>query len=314
MIDQGRFREAYLPKFEKHIQLNTDKLIKNGDWKTFFTEGSTKHDHSDTRIHEASGPMRGWVMGSPMSKIDINDGHSKRRFINYYACRVEYTKGVRKFGSKELMMKITKAGANSPNQLLSEIGMAYIELGDTAMASVPLLNGKPMIDTTSADNQPIFSTTHTFKSTALYPYANKATAYTALTSDSLYEHRNAIGQWRNNTNELMSIKPKKLIVGYTNRKKAYELLHSSEDSETTNRSTNAVKQLGLSFEVYERMATPSEWFLETDAENDFTFDFGWKPETGKGYDDKTGIHFITVDMALQHGVADPRRFFAVKAA
>lgn len=314
MITEGKFTQEYLPRFEKHIKLNSDKLIKSGDWKTFFKEGKSSTLYSDTRIQEASGPMRAWVPGSPIDKIDLNDGHAKRRYMNNYACQIEYTKNVRKFGTKELMMKITNAGSNSPNQLLSEIGMSYIELGDQAQANIPKLKGKPMLDITSADGQPIFSTAHTFKSTALVTYANKASAYTALTGDSLYEHRNIISQWRNNTNELMSIRPKKLIVGYSNLKKAYELLKSSDDSETTNRSTNANKQLNLTFECYDRMVSPTEWFLETDAENDFTFDFAWKAETEKGYNGQTGVHWIAVDMAFQHGIADPRRFYAVKTA
>jgi hypothetical protein len=313
-ITSDQFTQHYLPKAEKIISTNIDKQIARGDFKIFFTEGSTSTKYSDTRIEEATDTMRAIVEGGLVPKIGLNDGHTKRRYVMEYGCRTEFTKMVRKCGDKKLIARIAKLGSDSPRQLIEELVAGYIELGDVAITSVPKINGRPMLDTTVADGQPIFSTAHTFKSSATVTYSNKAATYVSLDSDSVFDVYNAIAQWRNNTNQLMGIKAKKLVVGGPNRKKAMELMFSPDDSETSNRSISAVKKLGFTMDVYERMTSNTEWFVETDAENDFSLDYLYKPETEKGYDARTRVHYVVIDMAIQHGVADPRRWYAVKAA
>lgn len=314
MITANQMADLYLPKMEQYIDTNVSKLIAKGDWKLFFAEGGTKHLYEDTKVEEASGTMREKVDGSDSVAFKLHDGYTKRRSVRIYACAAEYTKLAWKTANNRLMMKISKACADSPNQMISDLVAAIIELGDSNLAGVPVVGGKPMIDTLAADGQPIFSTAHTFKSTGTETYSNKTSAYTALTADSLWDARNQIAGWRNNLGELLNIDAKRLVVGFANYKKAVELIRSKDDSETANRSTNSLNELGLTFTCYNRMINDTEWFLETNAENDYKIKFLWKPETKRDESVRSGTFLINVDTAFSHGVGDPRRWFANKAA
>lgn len=314
MITANQMADLFVPKMEKFIDTNVSKRLAAGDWKLFFTEGKTSALYEDTKIEEASGTMREKVDGSDSAAFKLNDGYTKRRHVRLYGCAAEYTKLAWKTANNRLMMKISRACADSPNQMISDLIAAIIELGDSSLASVPVVGGKPMIDTLAADGLPIFSTAHTFKSTALETYANKTNSYQALTSDSLWDAVNTVRGWKNNLGDLLNLECKKLVVGFSNHKKAVELIRSKDDSETTNRSTNSLNELGLTFQVYNRMTNDTEWFLETNAENDYQVNFIWKPETERDKAVRSGTFLINVDTAFSHGVGDPRRWFANKAA
>lgn len=313
-MDTSNFMaNLFMPKAEKIIKTNIAKAQKKGDWLLFFTSGSTGTQYEDTRIEEASGTMRQKVDGADAVRFKLNDGHTKRRQVRIYACAAEYTKLTWKTARKEYMAKITQACANAPELMLSNLVASIIELGDQS-AGIPVVDGLPMVDVLAADGQPIFSTAHTFKSTGTVTYANKTQSYQALTGDSLWNAVNEVRGWNNNLEDLLDIDCKKLVVGFSNHKKAVELIRSKDDSETTNRSTNAVNELGLTFQVYNRMINDTEWFLETTAENDYQINFVYKPDTAKDYDPSNGSYLIVVDTAFNHGVGDPRRWYANKAA
>lgn len=314
MITPNQMANMFMPKMEKFIDTNVNKRLAAGDWKLFFTDGSTKHYYEDTNIHEASGYMREKVDGSDSVGFKLNDGHKKRRQVRVYGCAAEYTKLAYRAANQELMMKISRACADSPNQMLSDMVAAFMELGDTSGAAIPTVNGLPMLDTLSADKLPVFSEAHTFKSTSNVTYSNKAQTYRALTGDSLFDMVNMIRGWRNNLGDLLNIDAKRLVVGFANHKKAIELIRSKDDSETANRSTNALGELGLTFTCYNRMINDTEWFLETDAQNDYQINFLWRPETERDKAVRSGTFLINVDTAFSHGVGDPRRWVAVKAA
>ena len=313
MITPNQMANLFLPKMEKYVRTNVDKRLKEGDWRLFFTDGSTSYLYEDTRIEEASGTMRQKVDGADAQRFKLNDGHTKRRQVRVYACAAEYTKLTWKAGKQELMGKITKACANAPNQMTSDMVAAIVELGDTA-SGIPVVDGLPMIDTVAADGQAIFSTAHTFKSTGTVTYSNKTSSYQPLTGDTLWNAVNEVRGWRNNLDDLLDIDCKKLVVGFSNHKKAVELIRSKDDSETTNRSTNAVNELGLTFTCYNRMINDTEWFLETTAENDYQINYLYRPETERDKGVSNGTYLIVVDTAFSHGVGDPRRWYANKAA
>lgn len=310
MITANQFGQHFMPKLEKEVNTIVNNLRK-GD-KLFYADGSTKSLYKDTRVNEASGTMRQLVDGANVEESKLNDGHAKRRHVRKYGTGIEYTEFVQMCADPKLLKRITTIGANAPNQLLYNLEAAAIELGDQGLANIPKVQNVPMIDTIAADGQPIFSTQHTWKSSGMYTWANKTAAFESLNGTNLFKWCNAIELWRDNLGQLTDIRAKELVVGHTNRKKAIELIRSTDDSETANRSTNATKELGLKLTVWNRMISPEECFLRTTAENDFLVEWLYKPKTERDYNKSNQVHKIILTMAFSMGVGYPGHWFANK--
>lgn len=315
-ITTGQMAEYLIPKMKKEITTNIASVIKKGEWTYVFDEESQSTDYTDTTILEAMGAARVVEEGAGAPEIKMNQGWNKRRALTEYGCKVGFTRRLRNMADAKAIKRLKDGLMLSPRQLLNNIGMGYLEYGDTAIASVPTFGGKPMIDSLSADGLTIFHTTHTFASDSSNTYSNKTSAFASLAQTSLFNAIYAVQLWRNNVGNALEADPEGLLIPVSLGEKAYELLHSRTKSETANRADNALNDY-MSWEsckILRMIVNQTEWFIRTNLPNDYIFGSGWKPGVEDKYDPNTGIFELIMSFAFSHGVADPRKIYANKAA
>lgn len=307
----GDFRENFKARMIKEINTNISKRMDAGEWKEIMKKGSINAEYQESRQDEAMGPAQMIGEGGMPPEAIVREGYSKRKAIQEVGLRAVYTRRVKKLDKRKLIAKITKNLAMSPNQYLENIAANYIEYSDTALASVPTVNGLPIIDSIGGDGLTLAHETHTFKSDMANTYSNKTASLQSLTQDVLQTMTNAVLNWTQNTGELLDVDVKRVIVPVAHQWKIYELLHSETKSETANRSDNALRQHygKASFYVYRHQINQDEFMLETNVENDYEMLFGWDPNIEDKYDSETGNTTLTLNFAVAHGVNDPRRYY-----
>lgn len=315
VMTTGEFRQYMMPKIQKEVTTNMAKLLKRGEFKMFVDEGSVTTEKTEYHSPENSGGAQFIEEGVAPPLESINDGWKKTLTVVEAGLMGAYTKRMVQLGRKDLQAKVTKMMQEAQPKQYEDLCALYIEYADTATASVPHLNGKPVIDTICNDGQTIASTSHGWLSDQLHTYSNKAASLTTLSADTAYNDVNVVEGWTDNTGRLMNFRVQRLIVGLPNRQQAYRLFASDDDAETTNRSTNTLRQIfsKSDFEVYRNMLSPQERMYQTDAPKTFRFDSAWAPNIETEYDKKTRINYLILDYAFAHGPVDPRNLYYVKA-
>lgn len=315
-ITSGDFRRYDIPSMIKEINTNTDRVLSSGQWKEVVEQGTLETDYSETFLPEASGAAKLMFEGQAAPEIRIEEGYSKRRALSDYGCCGAFTRRVLETGNKKKVKRIKDAVMNSPEQLFDNIAYSgYMELGDTAMTSIPTINGVPIIDSEAADGRPIFDTAHTFHSDIVNTYPTKSTGYLTLNQTNLFASIYAVQGWKNNVGNNLEADVKMMQIPIAWGEKAYELLHSRTKSETANRADNAINNYLASsdYKVLRKIVNQTEWFLKTTFPNDLMFEFAMKPRTYTKDDELIGVHWIIMAIMFAHGCADPRGMYAIKA-
>lgn len=313
MLTSGSIRR-FMKTLEKEVNSNVTKRIKEAEWKKIFAEETAVAEYVESYYREVGGAARLVEEGEAIPSQDIKDGWKKRVGVSMYGVQGQYTERAFKLGDKKLIAQITEDLSAAPAFLLNTIATLYWEYADKGLSAVPQIKGRPVIDTICADGKTIAATDHGYKSDINITYSNKSASYLSLTADTMFDVINTIELWRLNNTDLADAEAKQLIIGAYNQKKAYELLHSETDSETANRSDNALRsKFGpMDYTVLKRMVDPTEWGIITNWDNDYKFNFAWKPQTDRDFDKERRIHKIIMNFVFGHGVGDPRRIFFVK--
>lgn len=115
--------------------------------------------------------------------------------------------------------------------------------------------------------------------------SNYAATASSLTMDSLQEAMDHFENLKNEVGRPISMKPKLLVVGPSNRWKAEELLHSEYNPENANSAKNTVSDKGLQYMVSHYLSSDTAWFLAADKKNHDLRYLNRKPLALSSWDD-----------------------------
>lgn len=316
MITEADFRERYVPKAVEYIDNTSRSLVEKAQYKELYTEVESNTQYVMVKQKESMGPLQRTPTASQLPELRIRDGWDKRIYQFKYTGIARYPIEVRTFGATDVIADITKGLALARPHLMEIMGVTLFIYGQYALTSAPTVLGVPMVDTTSADGEPIFDTAHPYKSDPSVTIKNRSSAILELTQSNLQSVCNDILAWQLSSTAYMNVMAKRLIVPRQLRHKARELLGSKLQPETANNAVNALREdFGEGdYFVYRWLTSATEWYVETDAPNDFKFRKALESKAEKGYNGENQTHWISQTTIFSQGVADPTRFYKVCAA
>lgn len=312
MITTADFRDRFIPKAVEYIDTEQKNRFKEAQYKRVFKVISSDTQYVDTRQKESMGPLKMTAEGAELDELTQGDGFPKRITQVKWAGKVVYPMEVKLFELVELAADLTKNLALACPHLMEVIAAAFIEKGFTAIASIPNINGVPMVDSICGDGNTIFHATHGFKSDGSRNYANKnASAFVSMDQTSVQNMNNTILRWTSSTGSYLDIRPKTLMGPVEKRQTMRELCLSPLQPETANNAVNALKEdygEGDYF-VYRWLSNTAQWGCLTTAENDFKIRVAMKPTTEKGHNGENQTDWISLTTLFSIGANDPRHIF-----
>lgn len=317
MINASDFHKYGSKPMTRWIETNSKLEIKNAEWKKIMKKGDpVTHELVESKQVETMGAAQEFEDQGDMAKLSLDEGWAKKKMIAQVGAYIEYTNRSLKLGGKNYIQRSKEGLAKCPARWMDRIAMLYMEYSDTALASVPTINGRAVIDSIGGDGLTLAHTAHTHQSNGGNTYSNKTASFTSLTQDALQGAVTAVSLWVNDSGQYMDAEITELQVPVTLQYKAYELCHSKTKSETANRADNALNEhYGPKPTVIKQLVNQTEWFCKTNCPNDFELAFGWEPKQDSEYIKSKGgkyVHYL--DFLVAHGCNDPRGYYFNKAA
>jgi hypothetical protein len=212
----------------------------------------------------------GSVMDAPersvLEAIEFNEGFSKTVEMHRYGALIEITENMLKLNQMDVFQRQIAQLKLAAMTTKEAIGHAILEEGDTALASVPTLNNRPIIDSVGSDGELIFSTAHTWKNGGP-TYQNLSSSADDLTDTALDALWSNVMRYTDNVGRPLNIMPRRLILPPELARKGWRLTLSEKEPDTdTNAYNAAMRQLqSKEFLVDKWLSSQTEWYCETDA-------------------------------------------------
>lgn len=165
---------------------------------------------------------------------------------------------------------------------------------------------------TGADGQPLFSASHVLAGTGGL-YRNQPATAADLTQTSLEQAFIDIGDWRDDMNLKIMVKPKALLVPNDLRFTAQKILRTDKTVDSADNTINPMNG-ALPFEVWLFLTDPDAWFIITDCPNGMThFDRRAAQAERDNEFSTQNLQFLTT-RRFSSGWTDPRGAFGSSGA
>lgn len=290
------------------VDVNIKKRLKDSEYKAILREesGLNRPYTESKQVEDMGAASEMDTEFSDQQELELHEGWPKRRNVRFIGAYVCYTEASLLLGGENYINMCKEGLSDSPRKWLENTGALYFEYADTAVASVPMVNNKIIVDPECGDGLPIASENHTFKSSSTVTFDTKFSSYREPSQDSIQDGITTQELWPSNSDQI-DVEVNEIQVGTSNRFKVAEILKSTGRSDTANRADNQLKGEGLKLTVLKRMINQLEWRLLNNLKNDLTLKFAWKPKQKMEYIPGSGGKYIQwLTFALAHGCNDPR--------
>ena len=184
------------------------------------------------------------------------------------------------------------------------IATAYLENGDTALASVPIVAGKPIIQSVGGDNVTLFNASHAWKS-AGHTYRNIASTFVDLTETGINTQYVHIRRWTDSSNFPLDVNLSGIIFPPDQHSDAMKAMKSRLEHQTANNAINvaSLQVKGDMLMENNLLTSTTDWYIKTDAKDAELYWFsGWDDEVKtRQYNPRTGNECTTIDYSAAHG-------------
>lgn len=296
-------------------------MKKNADYTKYVNVKSTKKQTEREQDLEGMRAVGRLPESAAVPEMDFSPGWAQAYTQGQWAGRVCITIPMQEFSMGNFINTLVKRLRLSTYQAKEIIAATYLEFGDTAIASVPVVGGAPLINSIGGDGLTLFNTAHTFRSDAARTWTNKAAAYADLTPTAINTVYVDIAGWKDNNGAPLEIDPSSIIYPVALRQKYLITMKSLLDPATANNAINASTMLfsggadaGLELKW---LTSTADWYVKTTADQEdwgLKFYFGFEDMIRKGYDPHTLNYYIAILFSIAHGANALRSIYAVKEA
>jgi len=253
---------------------------------------------------EGMAALQDHVEGSPVGELDAKEGFPQAYTQHQFAGLIDITKPMEHFSQVDLVEKLVQKLMDAAYKAKEIIGTDYLEFGDSAIASVPLVNGRPIINSIQGNGVTIFNATQTWKSGGP-TYATKSAAADSLSETAIDTAWTNVRRWVDDKGAPLDVKLTALIIPPDLFSEANKTMFSELEPDTANNAINvAPKQLRKRIIENQWLSSATQWYLMTDAkEGSLSWFKGWddQVETAKP-NIRTGNRCISVEFSCATGV------------
>jgi len=301
-LTSGQFRN-YMDNCGAELTEINEDLDKNSYYRQFMDVGSaTRQVERDNTIENMSAVTR-FQEGSARGELDFNEGYPQSYMQAQWGGMVEITKVIKKFEMLGLLARLNGQLVRAMAKSKEVIGASFLEYGDVAIASVPLVGGEPIIKSIGGDGTELFGTAHTFKSGGP-TWSNKSASLLDLTETAIDTTYKDIMRWQDNTGAPLDVQMVGLIFPPEFRAKAHKVLNSLKEPATSNNAENAARvQIRNQTLELKWLSSTTDWYVQTDAT---TGGLQWLEGWGDEIDThavhpRTGNECVTADYSAAYG-------------
>jgi hypothetical protein len=304
-IQTGKFSN-FVDGQAKMVEIAMANLDKAAVYPQYVQVGSTsKITERETDV-ENMNTLQRWPENTAMPEMEFHEGFPKAMSQEQWGGIIEITKPMWKFQQKNLVGRLSDHLVNAAYKSKEIIATAYLEYGDVAAASVPTVQGIPLIDNLGGDGQELFDTAHGWKSTGSYTYPNKSASLDDLTETAIFTVWSRLARWTDNTGQPLNVQPTGVIVPPELARKAEIVLMSKLDPTTGNNAVNtAAKFLGSKKVIVNPwLSDTTDWYVTTNAkEGKIKMLFAWQNDVKRGWDGnpRKQCYYISLDYSVAHG-------------
>jgi hypothetical protein len=302
-INTGNFAN-FLEGMAEHL----DTGLANRQKKAIYTQYMEMKDTN--RIVERDVDFEGMaaltdhVEGSPISELDAKEGYPQAYTQHQFAGLIDITRPMEKFSQVNLVEKLVQKLMDAAYKAKEIIGTDYLEYGNTAVASVPQVNGRPIINSVQGNGQLIFAQAQLWKSGGP-SYDTLSASADSLSETSIDTAWIDVRRWVDDKGAPLDVKLVGLIIPPNLFSAASKTMFSDLEPDTANNAINvAPKQLRRRIIENQWLSSTSIWYLMTDArEGSLCWWKGWddQVETNKP-NPRTGNRCISVEFSCATGV------------
>lgn len=307
---------SFLKDNEKKMHRSTANLDKKSLFREWVNVSTRKEMSFEDRDIEDMGPIQMVPQGAAAPEMRIGEGFPQKYTQHFYGGLVEITEAMLEFDMYGLMDRLLEQLTLAEWKAMEELFTFYLVYGSTALASVPVVGGLPVINPIGADGVTLFNTAHTWK-TSSETWSNKFAAWAELTEDAVDSAYQLCAGWTTSDGAPMDISLQKLIVHPSRYTKALKVLKSLKEPATDSNAINTARELmqNLSVVVNRRLTTASTYFFKTSAkETGINAFFGWRGKTNsESQHPRTGNKCVRISTAVAHGANSAQDLIEVAA-
>jgi hypothetical protein len=294
----------YLEDLARKTETGLKNRLAKMLWPAFVEEVATKKMIEREQDIEDMGPLRAWRENSPRQEMQYGAGYSQSYRQTQWAGLVDRSKALLKLGDRMMLDRLNRQLVDTTGKTQEVLFHAYLEYGDVALASVPKVNGEPMINSLGGDGLTLFNTAHTWK-TGSDTWANKSASLDSLTDTAIKTAVARIRRWTASDGTPLQVNVNALRVPVELETDALKVLKSLKSPDTANNAANYVPMImsAAAPVVDPWLASAVDWYLHTDAqEGKIKCFWGWRPELNpKATNPRTGNECFSIDFSIAHG-------------
>lgn len=272
----------FMEKLEKPTKLALDQLFKDAEFLEYMEDlGSASMVTERMQDIEPMGTMNRWYENTERPQVTIQPGYAHVISQKEFASEVRVTKKMERAKQYDVVADCVAQMQMQPTWTQNVLYANYLALGDVATASVPAVNGIPVIHTDCPDGNPMFDTAHTWRSGGA-TRSNHTTGTTTISEAALNTINVAIQRWKNNQNLYLDGRMEKLLIPVDLEQITRWTLESKLDPLTGNNRKNIASSfLPGGYKVLRYLESTTEWFVKTNLKGRPILKYLWRPEVGR---------------------------------
>jgi len=255
----------FLEGLGKPIEVGLRNLMENSIYTKYMeVRKASQITERDFDI-ENMGAVQSVPEGAPLTQLNFSEGYPQAYTQHVWGGMVEITVLLKKFAKFEFVSRLTKQLMNATYKAKELIGAAYLEEGDTAAASVPLVAGLPFINVLGGDGLTLFNTAHTWVDGS-DTYPNQSAAADSLTEAAFDTAWTRVMRQADNTGYPLDHEIIGIIIPPDLYSDAVKVFESKLEPATANNAVNVAPKQTRGGVIQNKLLTStSRWYIQTDA-------------------------------------------------
>lgn len=296
-------------------------LQKTETWPNFMERMSTSLQTEREQALDTGRSLSRWTENGVPDEWRFDEGWGQAYTQQGFGARISFTKELKEYSRVDVMAVGLKYMKLAPSKTREITGATYLDFGDTAQASTPMVGGAYLINSIGGDSLTLFNTAHywreTGNGTGAPTWANLAATYTDLTEAGLIAVYNVIAAWRDQYNAPFGINPTDIIYPVAKTSQYLKVRKSLLEPQSSGNAVNVANMLFQGGGTQEKwVQSQTDWYVKTDADAQtfgLKFYFSVMDRVMPGYDPLTFARFVALWLAFSSGANELRSIFAVKA-
>lgn len=310
-ITTGDFPQ-FLEDGVEMLEIGLKNAQKKSLYPRFTNRGTATKLITRKTNYENMGPVSAMVEGGTHPAMTFSEGYSLAMTAHTWGGKVVITKAMKHYDQRDLVAKLLARLRKGTLEAKEILGTSYLEYGATAIASVPRVAGRPIVNSICGDGLTIFNDAHTWRSGGV-TWDNNDASTLDLVESSISTIYAAARGWTDDRGYPLNVELDDIIFPRTMRQKYDKLTLSPKEPATGNNAINAalevLKRGGIENQL---LSSTTTWYMLTKCEGSgIDWLVGWDDEVeGPEVADKdTKNIIITVDFSLATGCLDPHRYY-----